>query len=458
MTKNVSNFATELDILNGKTAYVHNEKITGTIKSQTGGIITPGTLFKKACLQDRYTSSQITLKGDANLLPKNIKSGVSIFGVEGDYKGSDSQSGTLPNNMCTISLEVTNPKGCNVYGGCIVSKGMTVTVRAEAQKGYRLTSFAWKENGVEVSDNQTYTFLVESSKTLTADFTAVRIYNINVNVAPPDSGTTYGSGTYDEGKDVTVTAYEQGIYLFDRWTENNETVSEGKSYTFTANSNRNLVAQFYTPSLPSGYTKIEYIQSDGNMGIDTGIRTPNDLTKVVIDVEPLSAPKDTSYVPDHVIFSSAYDPQAAVNTRSGYRMLWNQSGVAAHVGITYTSVSDLKVDSSVVLSGNTTPRRMTLSLDSRRKTASIDGVSKTVPFSSGILQSGTNLCLLLFQPASSKGLDAKIYSCQVYNISTLVRYFIPCVNPSSIAGLYDTVENTFYPSCTDTPFIAGPTI
>lgn len=56
--------------------------ITGTIPSQGAQTITPGTA-DKTIASGRYLSGVQTIKGDANLLPENIKSGISIFDVLG---------------------------------------------------------------------------------------------------------------------------------------------------------------------------------------------------------------------------------------------------------------------------------------------------------------------------------------------------------------------------------------
>lgn len=74
------------DILSGKTAYVDGEKVTGTIVSQAEQTITPGT-SNKTIEAGKYLSGTQTIKGDANLIADNIKKGVSIFGITGDFKG-----------------------------------------------------------------------------------------------------------------------------------------------------------------------------------------------------------------------------------------------------------------------------------------------------------------------------------------------------------------------------------
>ena len=121
--------AADTEILAGKTAYVNGVKITGTmteveqatpsISVSSGGLITasatqtegyvnagtksethqlpargtttitPGTSNKTISAGYYLTGTQ-TIKGDANLVPKNIASGVSIFGVLGTLTSSTS--------------------------------------------------------------------------------------------------------------------------------------------------------------------------------------------------------------------------------------------------------------------------------------------------------------------------------------------------------------------------------
>lgn len=70
-------------ILSPYTAYGASGKITGTIPSQAGKTIIPGTARQTAISSGIYASGNILVAGDANLKAENIKRGVSIFGVNG---------------------------------------------------------------------------------------------------------------------------------------------------------------------------------------------------------------------------------------------------------------------------------------------------------------------------------------------------------------------------------------
>ena len=73
-------------------------------------------------------------------------------------------------------------------------------------------------------------------------------YTINVSANPNIGGTVTGGGTYNQGQSCTVTATANSGYIFTNWTENGNVVSSNASYTFTVNTNRNLVANFTAQS------------------------------------------------------------------------------------------------------------------------------------------------------------------------------------------------------------------
>ena len=77
--------ATAEDILQDKTAYVNGQRITGTIPFAPSAAITPGIYGQTAISKGTYANGAITVKGDANLLPDNIRYGKSIFGVTGTF-------------------------------------------------------------------------------------------------------------------------------------------------------------------------------------------------------------------------------------------------------------------------------------------------------------------------------------------------------------------------------------
>ena len=78
--------ATTSDILVSKTAYVNGEKITGIIPELNTQSYTPSTVAQLISKEQYIKGDQIIL-GDTNLIPGNVKAGISIFGVNGTYKG-----------------------------------------------------------------------------------------------------------------------------------------------------------------------------------------------------------------------------------------------------------------------------------------------------------------------------------------------------------------------------------
>lgn len=60
---------------------------THQLDTVSGTTITPSTYQQLASPSGRFTTGNLYVAGDSNLIASNIKSGVSIFGVYGTYKG-----------------------------------------------------------------------------------------------------------------------------------------------------------------------------------------------------------------------------------------------------------------------------------------------------------------------------------------------------------------------------------
>ncbi|MGM9629026.1 MAG: hypothetical protein ACI3V4_13240, partial [Faecousia sp.] len=76
------------------------KSVTHQLTTQAAQTITPGTA-DKTIASGKYLTGIQTVKGDANLVSGNIKSGVSIFGVSGSYEGS----GELDTSDATAAAE-----------------------------------------------------------------------------------------------------------------------------------------------------------------------------------------------------------------------------------------------------------------------------------------------------------------------------------------------------------------
>jgi hypothetical protein len=105
----LSNPASASDILSGREAIDGIGNIlTGTIASQGAKTITPSTSNQTAISAGYYTTGDITVNGDSNLIAENIKSGVSIFGVAGSYEGSGSSSGGSSTTLSLTAVSCSN--------------------------------------------------------------------------------------------------------------------------------------------------------------------------------------------------------------------------------------------------------------------------------------------------------------------------------------------------------------
>ena len=78
------------------------------VTKKAAATYTPST-SNQTIAASQYLNGAQTIKGDANLVAGNIKSGVSIFGVTGTYAGSSSGSSSGSNNVEAYHVTSTSP-------------------------------------------------------------------------------------------------------------------------------------------------------------------------------------------------------------------------------------------------------------------------------------------------------------------------------------------------------------
>lgn len=189
-------------------------------------------------------------------------------------------------------------------------------------------------------------------------------------------------------------------------------------------------------SLPSGYKRLEYIESSGTQYIDTGFK-PNQDTRVVMDAQML-----------------ATGTQFLFGARGGSSESYNKS-FALLLNATGKFRSDFN-GSNVVFDSVTSTDRWTI--DKNKNLCQIGGVSLTSTAST--FQSSYNAFLFAICEGGAAAYFAKMRTSgsQIYDNGALIRDFIPCQTSSGEVGLWDDVNAKFYGNAGTGSFIAGPVV
>jgi len=138
-----------------------------------------------------------------------------------------------------ITVNANPPAGGTVSGGGAYHYGDTPTLTATPASGYE---FAGWQDGNTQNPRQ---ITVTGNATYTATFNEVGVtyYSVTATVNPTGAGTVNGTGTYEAGSVITLTAVANPGYTFDHWsdgsTQNPRSVAVNSDLNFTAYFNRN---------------------------------------------------------------------------------------------------------------------------------------------------------------------------------------------------------------------------
>ena len=177
--------------------------------------------------------------------------------------------------------------------------------------------------------------------------------------------------------------------------------------------------------LPSGFTKLAYIQSSGTQWIDTGFK-PKWNSRIVIDSSGIQSIGSTA------LFGCRNTASATDSESFGVLI----------PGTTSQLRSDYFGKNATLTQPDKTPRTI---LDMNKNVFTAFGLTATnTAVSSG--QSEINLFLFCYNNVGTANYFSTyiMYSCKIYDDDTLVRDFVPCINASGEVGLFDMVNRQFY--------------
>lgn len=215
------------------------------VQSSTDGIVWTNEAWSLATVSNSNIGPVLV----NTTITSNLNSPITYvaFSIEGDLYQYDKWYidevviQNAGNQTYTIATSANPLVGGITSGGGNYSIGQQVTVNAIPNTNWNFLN--WTEGGNEVSTIASYTFTAATNRVLVANFSMNQV-TVSTSSNPPTGGSTTGSGTYSVGSQVSVTATAAVGYDFINWTQNGNFVSGNPSYTFTANSSINLVANF----------------------------------------------------------------------------------------------------------------------------------------------------------------------------------------------------------------------
>jgi hypothetical protein len=170
--------------------------------------------------------------------------------------------------------------------------------------------------------------------------------------------------------------------------------------------------------LPSGYTRLDYIETTGEQYINTGV-VPSPNSRVICDFQATDKDSENHIFGSRQSSSSrafAFSIRGTGTWRFGYGS-----------GYTGSKVAD-------------TNRH---TVDVNKNVCTLDGsVLYTKDY-----EEFTGAYTIYIGAVKASGIyegRAKIYSCQIYDNDTLLRDYVPCINADGEIGMWDKVNNVFY--------------
>jgi len=273
------------------------------------------------------------------------------------------------------------------------------------------------------------------------------------------------SGTVKEGENLKVDAVVSPSDATDKtiiWSTSDPTiaiVSDGRitgmsegTATITAITSDGGYTDSFVVSvessivLPTGYKRVQYVQADGNQYINTGIAETVNLGAEYTYSIDTDSPYGTG---NHVLSSAGcfYPFLRSTSDTTDRSLLVTQRGQGGGQEFPYNwSLDTIYTVRAFV--GN--------------DDFSVNGTKIGTLATGSNLSASNNLYLFAYGGSPTNAVyrfKGKLYGMTLYNAGgTVVHRYVPCKNPSDVAGLYDVVAQQFLHSDSGTELIAGAEI
>ena len=186
-------------------------------------------------------------------------------------------------------------------------------------------------------------------------------------------------------------------------------------------------------AIPATYTKLEYIQTNGNQYINVGLSSNGIGLSVETKVMFLDTYQERTILGREA--GGGFDLYTNSEPQLG---LWNNSSSVIRVSISQNTLYTISAG-----------------MTSSGITMTVNGTN----YSGAAPQSMSAANLNLFRHNYTSYAKLKMYYLKLYNNGTLVRDFIPAKrNSDNVVGMYDTVSGNFFTNAGTGSFTAGPAV
>jgi hypothetical protein len=219
---------------------------------RTGTIVTPGPGSSGGCNGGSGVPGGVDYEFDDVMedgscfadYSKADENELAIRVARGEFESFDFMTPGGPAQVWEVSFNGVNAGAIHLkfaYDPTILPPGLDQSTLCL----YHFKNQAWQKlNGTVDLASHTITVTVTELSAFALGVEGGTTYNVSAGVSPPASGTTTGGGTYASGASVTLGATPGTGYVFTNWTEGGVPVSSSPNYTFTAQVDRALVANF----------------------------------------------------------------------------------------------------------------------------------------------------------------------------------------------------------------------